>query len=257
MDEKIRRRRRSVKWERSRGRRTVLFLAGLLLCAVVAFLVLRSTDVFAVKRITATGTEKVTEEQIASVASDSLGHSLLSLSTDEIKKALLALPYVESVHLTRAFPNTLAIELVEYRPVARLQAGDGQTWLVSDTGKVLDDSGSTPLSELPLLVADTSFAIAAGEQLPDSIADVLPLAEYVLSDEMRGRLPAITKIIISSAGCASVVLAEGGELRLGTPESVEQKLRVAVDIVQEWLAQGRAIEYVDASVADRVAVKAK
>ena len=70
-------------------------------------------------------------------------------------------------------------------------------------------------------------------------------------------LPAIAKIAVSAAGCAALVLKDGGELRLGTPDGLEQKLGVAVDIVKKWLAQGRLIEYIDASVADRVAVKAK
>ena len=69
MDERIRSRRRSVRLERRRGRRTVLFLAGLLLCCVAAFLVLRSTDVFAVKRVTVSGTDKITKDQIAGITS--------------------------------------------------------------------------------------------------------------------------------------------------------------------------------------------
>jgi cell division protein FtsQ len=234
-----------------------VFLVGLLLCCTIAFLVLRSTDAFAVKRVTATGSEQITKEQIASITSGTMGKNLLVLSTDGVKEALLALPYVESAEVSRAFPNTLEIKLQEYRPVARLQNGDTGTWLVSDTGKVLEDADPTQLPDLPLLVPDVSFAIAVGEQLPAAIAGVLPLAEYVCGEDMRDRLPAIAKIVVSPAGCAALVLKAGGELRLGTPDGIEQKLGVAVDIVQDWLTQGRLIEYIDASVADRVAVKPK
>jgi cell division protein FtsQ len=234
-----------------------LFLAGLLLCSVAAFLVLRSTDVFAVKRVTVSGTEKITKEQLAGITSGTLGESLLSLSTDGMKKALLALPYVESVLVTRAFPNTLQIELVEYQPVARLQVGEGATYLVSDTGKVLEDDDPAQLPDLPLLAPDSSFVVTVGEYLPASLAEVLPLVEYVQSDKMRAKLPAITEIAVSAAGCAALVLKDGGELRLGTPDGLQEKLDVALGIVQEWLGAGRLIEYIDASVANRVAVKAK
>jgi cell division septal protein FtsQ len=257
MDDRLRQRRRSVRWERKRGRRTALFLVGLLLCCVVAFLWLRSTDVFAVKRIIATGADQINTEQLASITSGTIGKSLLSLSTDGVKKALLALPYVESVEVARVFPNTLEIKLVEFKPVARLQTSGGTTCLVSDTGKVLEDADPALLPDLPLLVPDKSFAIAVGERLPATIADVLPLVEYVASDDMRAKVPAIAKIVVSAAGCAALVLKDGGELRLGTPDGLEQKLGVALDIVKNWLAQGRIIDYIDASVADRVAVKAK
>ncbi len=256
MDERIRRRRRSVRLERRRGHRTALLLLGVLLCSAAAFLVLRSTDVFAVKRITATGADQVTEEQIASVTAGVMGRSLLTISTSEVKQALLGLPCVEAVEVTRGFPNTLEIELAEYRPVARIVIG-GSTSLISDTGKVLDAIGPLGVSELPLLVPDASYLISVGEKLPQALFDVLPLVEYLMSEEMRAKVPNVKQIAISAAGCAALVLEDGGELRLGTPEHIEQKLGVALDIVQKCLAQGRLIEYVDASVANRVAVKAK
>ena len=49
MDERLRKRRKAVRWESRRGRRTALFLAGVLLVVLVAFLVLRSTGAFAVQ----------------------------------------------------------------------------------------------------------------------------------------------------------------------------------------------------------------
>ena len=127
MDDRIRKRRRSVRWERGRGRRTILLLVGLLLCSTVAFLWLRSTDVFAVRRVTATGAERVTREQLVAATSSTMGESLLSVSTGTVEESLLALPYVDSVQVIRAFPNTLEIRVKEHRPVARLQTSSGNT----------------------------------------------------------------------------------------------------------------------------------
>ncbi len=253
----MRRRRRSVRWERSRGRRTALFLAGLLMCSLVAFLWLRSTDVFAVQRITAVGTDQITEEQLASMTSGVMGKSLLSLSTGEVKEALLALPYVESVQVTRSFPNTLEIRVAEYRPVARLQSAEGRTWLVSDGGTVLEDRDPGLLPDLPLVVPAGALAVAAGDSLPASITAVLPLAQRLRADAEALGFPSVARIAVSAAGCATLVLKDGGELRLGTPDGLDQKLAVAKDVLQTWLDQGRLIEYVDASVVDRVAVKGR
>ena len=234
-----------------------MFLVVLVLCALAAFLSLRSTDVFSVERVTATGAEQTARGQIAAITSGVVGESLLSLSTDAVRDALLELPYVESAEVHRGFPNTLEIELVEYDAVARLQVDGGDTWLVSDSGKVLEGVDGARFSYLPLLVPDSSFSVIVGELVPAAIADVLPLAVLVRSDEMLGRLPALARIAVSAAGCAALVLEDGGVLRLGTPEGLDEKLGVAVDIVQQCLEQGRILEYVDASVADRVAVKAK
>jgi cell division protein FtsQ len=257
MDDRIRKRRRAVKWERSRGRRTLLFLTILALGLVAGFLWLRSTDAFAVKRITATGVERVTETQIAAVTAGAIGKNLLRVPCGEVEKALEALPYVESAQVRRGFPNTLEIELKEYRPVARLQDDWGAVWLISDNGKVLGGTQAAFFPDLPLVVPDTAVAVKAGQQVPAGVAGVLPLAALVASEEVGARLPGLAKITVSAAGCAALVLEGGSELRLGDPQGLEAKLSIAVELLQQCLAQGRLIEYVDASVAGRVAVKAK
>ena len=43
-----------------------------------------------------------------------------------------------------------------------------------------------------------------------------------------------------------VVHLEGGaELRLGAPADLKQKMTVAADIIQEYLRDGKTLEYVD------------
>lgn len=257
MDDRIRKRRRAVKWEQRRGRRTLVFLVVLALGLVSAFVWLRATDVFAVKRITATGAERVTEAQIAAVTAGAMGENLLRVSTRELERALRALPYVESAEVHRGFPDTLEIEVSEYRPVARLRDEQGKIWLISDSGKVLEGAQAAHFPDLPLVVPDMAVLVEAGQEVPEAVAGVLPLAASVLRDDVWARLPGLAQITVSAAGCAALVLEGGGELRLGDPEGLEGKLRVALDLLQKCLAQGRLVEYVDASVAGRVAVKAK
>jgi len=257
MDERIRKRRRSVRWERGRGRRAALFLVALALCCVGAFLWLRSTDVFAVMRVEATGAQQVTREQLAAVTSGVMGKSMLSISTSPIREGLMELPYVESVVVRRSFPNTLEIRVVEYAPVARLRTEEGAEWLVSDDGTVLEGAYGSEFTGLPLLVPDASLAVQVGSRVPGVVADVLPLAALVRSESLWAELPELSEIAVSAAGCAALVLADGVELRLGAPEALEQKLGISLGIVKQFVAEGKAIEYVDASVVDRVAVKPK
>ena len=159
--------------------------------------------------------------------------------------------------MIKSFPETLEIRVVEYRPVARLQTVEGDTWLVSDSGRVLADTDPRVLPDLPLLVPDAAISVEAGSDLPSAIADVLPLAERLRTGASLQNLPPVANIAISPSGCAALILEDGGEVRLGSPEDWERKLQVALDIVDKCLAQGRIIEYVDASVVNRVAVKAK
>lgn len=257
MDDRIRDRRRSVNRERGRRRGGLVLVAVLLVVAAVLFLWLRSSDVFAVKRVTATATQRATEQQISGLTSEALGGSLLSLSTGAIEEALLTVPYIRSAEVYRRFPDTLDIRLVEYEPVARLRVGNGATWLVAENGRALEKVSPPRGSGLPLVVSAGTVTPVAGETVPGTIVSALPVVALLETDDIRGKLPAVDRILVSAAGTIVVVLKGGSELRLGGATELERKLMVAIDIIQRYLRDDKQIDYVDVSVPHRPAVKAE
>jgi hypothetical protein len=86
---------------------------------------------------------------------------------------------------------------------------------------------------------------------------VLPVAVMLEAPDVAAGLPAVEHISVSAGGEVVVHLDGGTELRLGTPTDLKQKMTVAADIIQQYLRDGKTLEYVDASAADRVAVKAE
>jgi cell division protein FtsQ len=257
MDERIRVRRRSVNRQRGRRRISIIFPIVVLLCAGGAFLWLRSTDVFAVRQVVATATERVTTEEIAQVTSPAMGESLLKLSTGDLEEALVKLPYVRSAEVYRRFPDSLEVELSEYEPVARLLDQSGHVWLIADTGRVLEGADAASFTDLPLMVPDTSFALTPGEQVPDAVASALPLAPLFAIGEVGARLPALDRVIVSAGGYITVKLIEGLEVRLGEATELSQKLAAAADTLEQCLQNGQVLEYIDVTVPERAAVKPK
>jgi cell division protein FtsQ len=257
MDDKIRARRRSLSRERGRRRASWIFPLAVVVCAAGLFFWLRSTDVFAVRSLVVNATERVTEEEIAEVTAGVFGRSLLSLSTGEVEEALLTLPYVCYAEVHRRFPDALEINVLEYEPVARLRLDTGGVWLVSKDGRLLEGAEASRFAELPLVVPEGSFSPVAGEKVPTAVAEALAAAILVQTEEMRGRLPAVECINVSEVGEVVVGVAGGTQLRLGVPAGLEQKMAVAADILRDCTADGDELEYVDASVPERVAVKRK
>jgi len=224
---------------------------------VALFLWLRSSDVFAVREVSAPITRHVTQGQIADAVSAARGVSLLKVSTGAIEKTLEALPYVRSIHVYRRFPNSLEVRLEEYEPVARVRTGDGKGWLVADDGRLLEKSGSQTASPLPLIVFAGQFAAQAGGTTAQVVVAALPVALMLQTSEVAASLPPVEQITVSAGGDVVVHLEGGTELRLGVPTDLKQKMTVAADIIQEYLRDGKSLEYVDASAADRPAVKAQ
>jgi cell division protein FtsQ len=257
MDRRVRDRRRSVNRQRGRRRAGLVFVLALVLVIVALFVWLRSSDVLAVKKIVATTTEHVTAGEISRATSTARGVSLLQLSTGAIEHNLMTLPYVRSAEVHRRFPDTLDVRLVEYAPTACLQDESGETWLVAEDGRVLQKGSGSAASELPLVVAAGKVSPVAGERVPIVIVNALAVAALLQSGEFAESLPAIDRIAVSAVGDVAVRLTGGAELRLGAPTELKRKLMVVGDIIQRYLRDGRQLRYVDASVPDRVAVKAE
>jgi len=257
MDKRIRDRRRSVNRQRGRRRAWLILPLILVVLAGVLFVWLRSSSVFAVTTITANVTERVSREDISAATRPALGVSLLTLSTGPIEEALSQLPYVRSVEVYRGFPNTLEVRLVEYEPVARLKAADGQVWLVSEDGRALERITPPRGYSLPLVVPANPITCAPGKTVSGEIVAALPVVSLLVTEGIGERLPDVKQVAVSAAGEITVSLADQSELRLGQPDELERKLMVAGDIVQQSLRDGRQLEYLDVSVPERVAVKAK
>jgi cell division septal protein FtsQ len=255
MDKRVRARRRTVGRQRGRRRAAAaLIIVAVIACAAL-FLWLRASDVFAVKRVTATSTDHVAIEEIYQATVGARGVSLLRFSTAGIKAELSSLPYVRAVEVHRRFPDTLEVELLEYAPAARVRAPSGEVWLVAEDGRVLEKTGA---ADLPLVVAAGALSFAPGEYVPTVVADALPLARLMVSwGAPPATLPAMDHIAVSTGGELTVVFEGGTELRLGSPQELDQKLTVSESIIEQYLRDGRQLLYVDASVPDRVAVKAE
>lgn len=257
MDRRVRERRRLVGRERGRRRAGPIFLCVLALAGVALFLGLRSSDVFAVKQVSAGVAEHVTQAQIAEAVSEARGVSLLRVSTGTIEQTLEALPYVRTVHVYRQFPNSLEIRVEEYEPVARVQTAEGKVWLVADNGRLLQKIGSQAASPLPLIVSAGQFSTRPGATASQVVVAALPVALMLQRPEVAASLPAVEHISVAAGGDVDVRLDGGTEVRLGVPTDLKQKMTVAAGIIQEYLRDGKSVEYVDASAADHVAVKAQ
>jgi cell division septal protein FtsQ len=260
MNSKVRERRRSVNLQRGRKRGSLILLVVAVLVVVGLFLWLRSSDVFAVRRVLAPALVHVSSEQVREAASGARGVSLLKVSTHDVEKKLTALPYVRSAKVYRHFPDALEVTVQEYQPLARVQATDGHLWLVADDGKILapgDGSGASEAGSLVLIVPATSFTAKAGSRLPDLIAGALPVAKLMEQADFSKTFPHVAKIMVSDDGRTVVILDSGAELRLGDPVELKDKLTVAAQIIEQYLRDGKQLLYADVSVPSRAVAKAR
>ena len=151
---------------RRRGRASFP-LKLLSLIVVLAAVVCALTMFFRIDMIVVEGNERYTDEELIAAAGVQTGDNLVLLNKYRIKQAVFdELPYVETIAISRKYPDALILSVTECTAAAALP-GDGGVWLMSSGGKLLEqtahaDSGCVSVTgctlDAPAAGSDAVFA---------------------------------------------------------------------------------------------------
>jgi cell division protein FtsQ len=232
---------------RRRSARALAFAAGAVVALGLLYLAARETSLFAVRTLDVTGAPPTVRRDVEHAAAPLLGESLVGLDGGELRKELEALPSVRSAHVDRAFPNTLRISVIPERPAAVLRRGS-DAWLVSERGRVIAAVDVDARPGLPRIRAASEAppvpgTVLTGRQSEDILAAVAAMppgfARRVRSVRMRD-------------GSLVLLLRDGPELRLGSPDELPLKIAVGAALLRSLPPDEReALGYLDVSVPER------
>jgi hypothetical protein len=225
---------------------SLLVALGIVVATGLAYWAAVSTSLFAVERIEVKGGPPSVQHQVAAVAGDLVGKSLVSVHTGDLAGEARALPSVAGVSVDRAFPHTLVIRVAVERAVAVARRG-AAAYLVTGTGKVVREIEPQSRRNLARLWIPRGVTVRVGGKLPpgyDPATRALAVAREV------GLGPGV-KGVRSSGGELTFVLRRGPEIRLGASTDFALKLTIARRVLAR---AGSGGDYVDVSVPERPVV---
>jgi cell division protein FtsQ len=194
---------------RALARRAGLVATVLAPLALVAWVLLASPWL-AVRTVAVSGEGRLSAQQVLAAARVPLGTPLARVDTGAVAARVRALGPVASVSVSRRWPHTIRLSLVERAPVAA--AGSGRTWTLYDgTGVRLGTVGAVPAGVVRLQVAHP------GPQDPATGAAL----------QVLDQLPAPLRRLVAAVGAAS-------------PEQVGLVLRDGRRVVWGGASDGRA-----------------
>ncbi len=106
---------------------------------------------YAVKHIDITGIERMDRMSVYAVALDQQSTALPLVDLESVRQRLLQYGWVSDARVSRRFPDTLAIEIVERKPAAVWQHAQ-QLHLIDATGVVLEAVDLNKMPNLPLVI---------------------------------------------------------------------------------------------------------
>jgi cell division protein FtsQ len=108
---------------------------------------------FAVKRVEITGIDRMDRVPVENAALDQTARAMPLVDLGEIRQRLLAQGWVKDARVSRRFPDTLVIDIVEREPAAIWQH-QRRLALVDAQGRVIEQVRleGTPLPDLPIVI---------------------------------------------------------------------------------------------------------
>ncbi len=245
-------RRRELLRKQGRRRLAILLAVVSVIAVVAGYKLLAMSSAFAVTRVEVKGAQPSLSRDIhAAVESVAGGRNLLQVDQSAIVSRLQGMPYVRSVSIDRAFPHTLAVRVVVEHPAVLVMVGK-TGYLVSDDGRVLEQTTATP-ARLPQVTLGDSTNLIIGR---DSGDDGVRAALAVLTATPPGFRQAVGRItrLIPGDGTITAVVGDHIRLRLGDTSQLALKLEVVRRVMRRVQgAQRKELGYIDVTAPNRPA----
>jgi cell division protein FtsQ len=108
--------------------------AGVLVVAAILLWIVYGTAVLGVRQVSVVGTGFLTPAQVQQAAAVPMRKPLARVDLDEVRSRVQALAPVDRAVVSRGWPGTIKIEVIERTPVAAVPHGAGQWVLIDGQG---------------------------------------------------------------------------------------------------------------------------
>jgi cell division protein FtsQ len=116
---------------------------------------------FGIDTVTIAGIDELNEVEVLQAAGIDSRTSLAFLDAAAVRDRLMSLPLVKEAAVRKLYPSSLSITLTEGEPFALWQ-NQGEVFVVSKAGSVIEPLSDPRLNALPLVVGEGAAARAAG-----------------------------------------------------------------------------------------------
>lgn len=225
---------RSRKLKRRRKRRIKRLAAMLVLFVLVAVITLSLTVFFKVETITISGNTHYAEQDIIEKSGIRIGENIILLKSqnavDALKKEFV---YIENARVKKnIYTGTAQIIVEEAQPFCTLKAGEGEYYLISRGGTILERFNQQPDGMYTVTGLDISGSMI-GSTLDSEGNEQLQILEEMFSAIENTGLSKITDIDVSDVLNIVVNYDNRVDVEFGTHAELEYKAKYAKEILEK------------------------
>lgn len=238
--------------------------------AVVVALMMCVSLFFKVDTVKVAGVGKYSENQVLEASGIEYGDSLLSLRKGTLASRIrYNLPYVDEVKIGIKLPGTVIIEVSELEAAYAIQTGSGEWWLVSASGRAVEQISETDALDYPTILGvevetpKTDQTVQAYIEVPeteetgaeetseetkdtvaipvdtDDSADRLSAALSILqSVEENGGLGQVISLDVTDLTAVTMAYEKRFTVKLGAAEELDYKIRYTISAISQLVSEG-------------------
>lgn len=183
----------------------------------------------------------VSEQDVLRAVNSFISESLLLVDMGRIKLALEAMPWIRTVTIRREWPDTLVLDLVEQKAIARW----GENRLLNQDGAIFAPDNIVGLEQLSILSGPDGSERRVMEQY------------QLFSQLLYQRGLKIAELNLNDRGAWKLILGSGVQVNIGNSD-VMARMRRLVEFVDPVFKEKMAgIESIDLRYTSGLAVKNK
>ncbi len=240
------------------------------LCIVAALVgiggvVVYNLDLFPVEKVTVSGAEHITAEEMTDLAAVPQDTTLIRVDTAAIESRLESNPWVKDAVVERVFPDTINLKITERKITAVVEvliddSKTAQTWALASDGMWLmkiPDKSSEEGKQLASQVYEDVDNTLKISQVPygstpeagticknANISNALSIIDGMTTD-LSSR---VKQVSASSSESTTLILDNGIEIAFGDSSNIRDKERVCLQLMEEYPNQ---ISYINVRVVNK------
>ena len=188
----------------------------ILVIAVFVWWSLYLSKWFIAQEISVTGNERLTIEQISTLAEVPIGNSLMSIDTAAMASQLMSMPEIEVATVERGWPHTILIKVTERTPIAVAATASGFN-LIDSQGHNAGVVAAPPAGLLIISAQPDSNAM---------LGAIKTLAAIPVQWQLIGLSAATQDSIVATLGSGAVIT-------FGSSERAADKVEVAQALMEK------------------------
>lgn len=239
------------KLKMQRIRALMIFSIAVMLLIILLFM----TPIFNIRKITVSGNEVVTVEEMDAQIGNLVGENLFKTGSGTIEKRLKTIAYIENVDVSkRLFPPSVKVVVEECKPAGYVGINGFNVVLNSDL-KVISDSNNISVDNIPQITGVNTDSYKKGEIFrTDSDDKTSALKTFLVSMENLEMIQDIDYIDIASITDIEFRYQDRITVECGSANSLERKLNLFKETVKSSNIAEDARGTLDLSISGRATI---